>query len=120
MINEPTVISPCGSSALLSSGYDLCKHTVVATLGAAKDKDWFHEASKGWCYTESSLRDIFDLSPDCTSNYDKHDQLFEVLVKCDLLRDNLADFYFKSGNNGMPWGVWDPRYQPVGIVKSKK
>ena len=92
---------------------------LIATLGAAKEQDWFHEPSKGWCYTEATLRDIFDLPADCPSNYDRYDELFEALRNCNELRDNLADFYFKSVNNGMPWGIWDPRYQPVGVVKVK-
>jgi ubiquinone/menaquinone biosynthesis C-methylase UbiE len=92
---------------------------LIATLGAAKDQDWFHEPSKGWCYTEATLRDIFELNPDCSSNYDQYDELFEALCNCTELRENLADFYFKSGNNGMPWGKWDPKYQPVGVVKVK-
>jgi len=92
---------------------------LIATLGAAKDQDWFHEPSKGWCYTEATLRDIFELNPECPSNYDQYDELFEALCNCTELHDNLADFYFKSGNNGMPWGIWDPKYQPVGVVKVK-
>ena len=93
---------------------------LVATLHAAKEQDWFHAPSKGWCYTEATLRDIFDLSVDCPSNYDRYDELFEALRNCAELRDNLADSYFKSGNNGMPWGIWDPKYQPVGVVKVKR
>lgn len=92
---------------------------LVATLAAAKKQDWFHEPSKGWCYTEATLHDIFELSADCPSNYECYDELFEALRDCTELRNDLADFYFKSGNNGMPWGVWDPRYQPVGVVKVK-
>ena len=92
---------------------------LIATMAAAKEEDWFHEPSKGWCYTESTLREMFDLPSNCTSNYDRHDELFEALRNCSKLRDNLADFYFQSENNGMPWGVWDPKYQPVGLVKVK-
>ena len=32
---------------------------LLATLGAAKDQDWFHEPSRGWCYSEGSLRRAF-------------------------------------------------------------
>lgn len=92
---------------------------LIATLAAAKDRDWFHESSKGWCYTEATLRDIFGLGAGYSSNYGYYDGLFTLLRDCAELRDNLADFYFKSGNNGMPWGIWDPKYQPVGIVKVK-
>jgi len=93
---------------------------LVATLAAAKEQDWFHEPSKGWCYTEDTLRDIFDLPADCPSNYDRYDKLLEILRDCAELRDNLAHSYFKSGDNGMPWGIWDPKYQPVGLVKVKR
>ena len=92
---------------------------LIATMAAAKEEDWFHEPSKGWCYTEATLREIFDLPSDCPSNYDRCDELFESLRNCSELRNNLADFYFRSGNNGMPWGIWDPKYQPVGVVKIK-
>ena len=92
---------------------------LVATLAGAKDEDWYHEPSKGWCYTEATLREIFQLPDDCPSNYDRYDELFTALCQCTELRDNLADFYFRSGDNGMPWGVWDPKYQPVGVVKVK-
>jgi len=92
---------------------------LIATLGAAKEEDWFHELSKGWCYTQATIHCIFDLPADCPSNYERYDELFEALRDCIELRDNLASFYFKSGNNGMPWGIWDPKYQPVGVVKVK-
>jgi len=92
---------------------------LIATLGAAKDHDWFHEPSKGWCFTQATLRDLFNLAPGSISNYGRYDELFEKLKECDVLKNNLAEFYFKSGDNGMPWGKWDPKYQPVGVVKVK-
>ena len=93
---------------------------LIATIAAARGEDWFHEPSKGWCYSEVTLREIFALSSNCPSNYDRYDELFESLRNCNELRDNLADSYFQSGNNGMPWGIWDPKYQPVGVVKIKQ
>lgn len=93
---------------------------IVATLGCSRDQDWYHEPSKGWCYTEATLREVFELEPGCPSNYDRFDELMENLRNCAELRDNLAPFYSKSGNNGMPWGVWDPKYQSVGVVKVKQ
>jgi SAM-dependent methyltransferase len=92
---------------------------LLATLGAARDEDWFHEPSKGWCYTEATLRRLFHLSESLPSNYSHYDDLFVDLRNCAELRDNLADFYFHSGNNGMPWGKWDPQYQSVGVCKRK-
>lgn len=93
---------------------------LVATLGAAKEADWFHTPSRGWCYTEASLRRIFDLQADVPSNYADYDALFIDLRDNEELRDNLASFYFRSGDNGMPWGIWDPQYQSVGVCKQKR
>jgi ubiquinone/menaquinone biosynthesis C-methylase UbiE len=93
---------------------------LLATLCAGKDRDWFHEASQGWCYTDSTLRSLFDLPADTPSNYDRHDELLNALKNYAELRDKLAKIYFKSGDNGMPWGKWDPQYQPVGVCKIKK
>jgi SAM-dependent methyltransferase len=92
---------------------------LLATLGAARDADWFHEPSKGWCYTEPSLRHRFQLTHNVQSNYAQYDDLLHDLRHCSELRDDLADFYFHSGDNGMPWGKWDPLYQSVGVCKQK-
>lgn len=92
---------------------------LIATLAAARDMDWFHEPSHGWCYTENSLREAFKLPISTPSNFDKYDLLFEQICLCEELRQDLSPFYFRSGDNGMPWGVWDPKYQPVGIMKRK-
>lgn len=92
---------------------------LLATLGAAKEQDWFHQASHGWCYTDSSLRKLFNLPVSTPSNYATFDQLMNDIRNSSELRDNLASFYFKSGDNGMPWGVWDPQYPVVGVRKVK-
>lgn len=92
---------------------------LLATLCAGKDEDWWHQPSSGWCYTDASLRRLFDLPADTPSNYDHHDVLMASLRNCTELRINLASFYKKSEQNGMPWGVWDPQYQPVGVCKIK-
>jgi SAM-dependent methyltransferase len=92
---------------------------LLATLTAGKDQDWWHEASSGWCYTDVTLRQLFDL-PVCTaSNYARYDELFAALKGCAELRENLASFYFRSEEKGMPGGVWNPQYQPVGVCKIK-
>jgi hypothetical protein len=93
---------------------------LLASLGAAKNEDWFHKPSKGWCYSAESLRRAFDLSDEISSNYADYDQLMQELTNCTTLQKSLASFYFRSGENGMPWGIWDPQYQPVGVIKIKR
>lgn len=93
---------------------------LLATLGAARDIDWYHKPSQGWCYSEETLRRIFNIPSEIPSNYDQYDRLFRDLKNCRELSDNLASFYFNSGDNGMPWGRWVPEYQPVGICKFKR
>lgn len=92
---------------------------LLATLGAAVDEDWFHEPSQGWNYTESSLREIFQLEDAAVSNYTDHDRLFAALKDSQELREGLAGFYRSAGGRGMPWGEWDPQYNPVGVCKIK-
>ena len=89
---------------------------LIATMAAAKT-DWYHDPARGWMYSGDTLRRLFDI--EAADNYAEHDALFKRLRDCAELRDNLAPFYFESGDNGMPWGKWNPQYQPVGIVKTK-
>lgn len=92
---------------------------LLATLGSARDQDWFHEPSQGWCYTMATTRKMVELPADLFSNEGQFDRLLTFLTGCDELRIHLAPFYFRSGNNGMHWGVWDPQYQPVGVCRIK-
>jgi SAM-dependent methyltransferase len=91
---------------------------MAITVGGARDEDWFHEPSKGWCYSEKTLSEVFGLDA-YESNFARYDEILDDLVHCDELREDLPAFYFESGDNGMPWGRWDPQYQSVGIFKTK-
>ena len=92
---------------------------LLATLVASSGQDWWHAPSSAWCYSPATLRRIFEMPDAAPDNYADHDILFAKLVNNVELKNGLAKFYFKSGENGMPWGVWDPRYQPVGVCKVK-
>lgn len=93
---------------------------LLATLTAGRGQDWWHAASAGWCYTDTTLRRLFDLPEQTPSNYNRYDELFAALKNCAELRDNLAHFYSQSQDKGMPGGVWNTEYQPVGVLKIKK
>jgi ubiquinone/menaquinone biosynthesis C-methylase UbiE len=91
---------------------------LTATVGAGKT-DWYHEPSKGWCFSEATLRELFGLAPSTPSNYDQYDEILEAVRNNDELRKGLAQTYFTNGNNGMPWGKWDPQYLSVGFRRQK-
>jgi SAM-dependent methyltransferase len=92
---------------------------LLATLSAARDRDWFHEPSQGWCYTEATLRRAFGIGPETPSNYEGFDELFAALRASRELKARLSWYYARSGRNGMPWRRWDPKYQPVGVCRLK-
>lgn len=113
--------SPQGLQAVVAELMRILKPggQLLATLVAARDEDTWHEPSQAWCYTDTSLKRIFDLPAAAPSNYGQFDSLFTSLRDCAELRDGLARFYFNSGSKGMPWGKWDPEYQPVGVCRIK-
>lgn len=92
---------------------------IIATLVASDRNDWYHEPARAWCYSESTMRRIFELAESVSSNYQEYDRLLESLRANTELRANLAAFYYRSGANGMPWGKWDPQYQTLGVCKVK-
>ncbi len=89
------------------------------TISGSDRGDWFHEPSNGWCYSESSIIKHFDLK-NTQSNYVDAEAIFAEVKQGDGLKEYLAPFYFTSGNNGMPWGKWNPEYFPLGVSKWKK
>jgi SAM-dependent methyltransferase len=88
---------------------------ILVTTSAARDQDWFHEPSKGWCYGREELRRDLGLPEDAPDNWADYDELLRALRGCRELEQGLSSRYFVSGDNGMPWGDWDPQYLPVGV-----
>lgn len=93
---------------------------MILTLSAAKDNDWFHEQSQGWCLSEKTLRSIFSIHETCPTNFNQYDYLYRKLEECKLLQDILPKMYFTTGESGLPWGIWKPQYLPVGLILKKK
>ena len=93
---------------------------IFTTVSAALSENCFHEPSKGWCYSEATLKRLFLLREDVKNNFSQKNLIFGELKKeGNKLHERLAPVYFQSGDNGMPWGKWDPHYLPVGILKIK-
>ena len=93
---------------------------LLVTTSATNGQDWYHEPSKGWCFGEQSLRDLFDIRTGYSTNFKEYDYILSCLSRPgNELQIQLAPFYFKSDSNGMPWGEWLPQYLPVGVRRLK-
>jgi SAM-dependent methyltransferase len=101
-------------SALNELGRVLKPQALMAiTTSAADSKEtWFHEPSKGNCFSPKDLASLFH-----SQNVSELSaiEILEKYRKSNYLRNNLPAFYHASGNNGMPWGEWNPSYVPVGL-----
>jgi len=84
----------------------------LTTSGTHKKTTWFHEPSQGYCFSENDFKKYFSASRKEGVN---PEIILNKYVNCDYLKRNLAQFYFKSDKNGMPWGKWSPKYIPAGI-----
>lgn len=93
---------------------------MLITTSASGGEDWFHEESHGWCYSEETLRRVFLRGEPCASNYSRYEELMKEIRSSEEMRSRLHPVYYRSGRNGMPWGVWDPRYYPVGVAAWKE
>jgi len=92
------------------------KGKIIITTSAAEEKDWFHKPSKGWCFGEESIKKLFDFDSETLSNWNLYRELMKQFSESEELKKRIPFCYKLSGENGMPWGIWDPKYLPVGIV----
>jgi SAM-dependent methyltransferase len=92
---------------------------MLITTSALPGKDVFHKPSRGWCFCEDTLSSLFGLS-DYETNFDLFESYIKKLKEDTYLKSNLDGFYYSSGDNGMPYGIWDPAYVPIGIRRRKR
>jgi hypothetical protein len=91
-------------------------HTVSAVLNPSET---FHEESHSWLLDKEGLEAAYLLEGPW-SNYDRFEEIAAEIQNPRYLKRYLSHSYFRSGRNGMPWGIWKPEYLPVGIRKSVK
>ncbi|MDD4910439.1 MAG: class I SAM-dependent methyltransferase [Candidatus Omnitrophica bacterium] len=89
------------------------------TVSAAKDKDWYFHPARGWCFCEDSIRKIFALDG-CPANFVDYDNLFKKLKDSNEIKKRVSRYYLGTADSGLPFGIYEPRYQPVGIAKQKE
>lgn len=88
------------------------------TTSAARDKDWYQEASKGWSFTKGSLSNWFNI-PNKNIFFD-YDTKYELIRNSKILDNRLADYYKSETNLTVPHGkLKNIEYIPLGIRKNK-
>ena len=95
------------------------KSAMFITTSAINKKCFFDKPTKGYLYDENTLLDIFQLSKH-KSNFSKYSEIFDQIFTCNFLKENIAFGYKNNPNCGLPFGIWNPRYLPVGVIKWKK
>jgi 2-polyprenyl-3-methyl-5-hydroxy-6-metoxy-1,4-benzoquinol methylase len=84
----------------------------VTTSATEATSTYWHEPSKSNCFSINDLENKFGAKTLASQN---PEMILDNYRQCSYLKDNLAEFYKKSGNYGMPWGKWEPKYIPVGL-----
>jgi SAM-dependent methyltransferase len=93
---------------------------MLITLPATNGSDWFFSPAYSWCFSDATLCQLFDFQKDIPTNFNSYDSIFEGIKSSKELKNNLSLRYFFRSQSGMPWGKWDPKYLPVGVLKTKK
>jgi len=88
------------------------------TISAVNKGESFHGPSHSWLLDEKGIMEAYELEEPLISNFGDFERVFDALCNSKYLKRWLASFYYSGENNGMPWGVWNPQYQPVGIIKT--
>lgn len=91
------------------------RNMFITTSGSEGDS-WYHEPSKGWCFSRDQLERVIEAPIEVAGDYQT---ALRELQDSKFLKDNLASFYFTLKESGMPNGVWDPKYVPIGITMMK-
>jgi SAM-dependent methyltransferase len=84
----------------------------VTTSATEAPLTYWHEPSKSNCFSINDLENKFGAKTLFTQN---PEMILDKYRQCSYLKNNLSEFYKKSGNYGMPWGKWEPKYVPVGL-----
>ncbi|MCC6545859.1 class I SAM-dependent methyltransferase [Candidatus Sumerlaeota bacterium] len=103
---------------IVAEAIRVCKPggVILHTTSACRSGEQVHEQSHSNLFGESELADLYQVL-DHAGNFARYDELCGQLKASRYLGRWLAHTYYRSEKNGMPWGIWNPTYMPVGIRK---
>jgi len=90
---------------------------MMVTTSAAKEKDWYHEPSKGWNFTQETLSKWFGITNNISFDYD----LILMCIKSSTkLQKRIGPYYRYNSKGALPYAkLEDAKYCPVGIIRGK-
>ena len=91
----------------------------LLTISVA-DKEQYHQESNSYLLNREGVQDTYKLDSDTCRDFDSYEDIFSEFFNDERLKRWMPYIYFQGGNNGMPWGKWDPKYLPAGINLRKR
>lgn len=88
------------------------KLVFITTSGGNKEETFFHEPSKGLCFSSGFLK---DQQIEVNWTIEDSNAALKTLKASSRLKSLLDKSYFSNANCGMPYGDWDPVYFPISI-----
>lgn len=89
------------------------------TVSASHPENSFHEPSHSWLLNEKGIEKTYNLGEGYFTNFSEFEKININLTNSKYLQKWLAAVYYKPGQSGMPLGIWEPKYLPVGIKKRR-
>ena len=90
---------------------------MMVTTSAAREKDWYHEPSKGWNFTQQTLSKWFGVTDNISFDYEP---TFKRIKDSTKLQKRISPYYRYSTKSGLPYAkLEDAKYCPVGIIRVK-
>ena len=89
---------------------------IVTTSATDQQKDWYHEPTLGWCFTEETLSKWFAIRQ-ISFDYETKRQ---KICQSEKLANRIADYYKYSESGALPYGdLNNATYFPVGLIRKR-
>lgn len=88
---------------------------MLLTVSANHPSSIYHDPSHSWTLNEPDLVKVYGLREGYRSNFNSYTRIQKDFKNSSYLNRWLSHRYFSSSKNGMPNGIWNPCYLPVGL-----
>ena len=92
-----------------------CAAPMLLTISTSP-KGGEHTPSHSWLLTENEIVNAYSMPNDYKTNFAQMGQISKEMRSPLRLHRWLASSYYRDGDNGMPWGKWNPQYLPLALA----